>query len=274
MWSNQFHRHLADVEILAANGVPAPPEWVQLRESFTRYTELANSAADKLAAEVIAPSGADVAELRALALAEESATSVDDAAVSDVVRARVHSAMVELYAPHADRAYRAVAASFDAAADKFTRAAKAVDVLADPATLVTGSSTAREAWFAAPVLAGELDDALVVLAAAGRLAGLPAADDEIEILIPLTVDNAGKLHRRRLWEGWAATGRCGRWSALHALGGTIRAASRPAKLTPLAPPRPLQMRWVQGTLGGGEKLIIDPEDDPKAAVPEDDWSVA
>ena len=91
MWSNAFHRHLADVELLASHGVPAPADWLALRGRFAAYTELAAPIADRVAAEVVAPTGLDLAALRALAVAEQAATSVDDAAVGDVVRSRVHT---------------------------------------------------------------------------------------------------------------------------------------------------------------------------------------
>jgi hypothetical protein len=128
VWSNEFHRHLADVEVLAQHGVAAPPQWLKLRERFTAFTELPSAAAEALAREVIDPTGADLATLRALALSEQSAGSTDDAAVSDVVRNRVHGTMVEIYRPVADKNYRAVAKRFDAAAAAFTKAAE----LADP----------------------------------------------------------------------------------------------------------------------------------------------
>jgi hypothetical protein len=109
--------------------------------------------------------------------------------------------------------------------------------------------------------------------AAARLAGAPTVDDESMLEIALTLDTR-KLHRRRVWECWSSTGRAGRWVALHKLGAEIRAHCRPERLEPYRAPRPLKMRWVQGVHGGGEKLIIDPEDNPNAARTDaDDWSV-
>ena len=275
MYNNTFHRHMADVETLAAHGVPAPAEWLGLRERFAAYVELATPISDRLAAEILDPGGGDggdVATLRALALAEQSATSVEDEAVNEIIRRAVHGRMVEIYRPHAERAYRTIAKRFDSAAAAFVNAAKLVDVEADAATLVRAPQRDRDAWFAAPTLAGACDDWLAVLMAAGRLAGTPAADDDTEIEITLTVD-AKWLHRRRVWEAWNATGRrAGRWSALHTLGAEIRAHGKPERLEPYRAPKPLEMRWTQGVHGGGEKLIIDPEDNPNAARAVGDWS--
>lgn len=272
-YRNQFHGHLADVETLAAHGVPAPREWAAVRENFAGFIELAHPISDKLAAEILEPSGADVAVLRALALAEQAATSVDDAAVTDVVRTRVHGRLVALYEPHAQRNYKQVAAQFDDIAAQFAKCVRAVDPEIGSDAVVGAGDAARRAWFDAAELAAALDEWLRVLTAAGRLAGVPAADDT-EIAISLAVDT-GKIHRRKLWTAWHATGtRCGRWSALLALGAELRAHKHPARLAPYSAPRPFQVRWVPGPHGGHVQQVTDPEDDPRAAAPAEEWSIA
>jgi hypothetical protein len=273
MYGNSLHRHLADVENLAAKGVAAPPEWLALRSRFDSFVLLGNSAADALASEVIAGTGADLSALRSMALAEASATSTDDAAVSDVVRSRVHGRLVELYQPVATRNFHACAEKFDSAAAAFTRCAKTVDPLSDPASLVNGSAAARTAWFSAPVLSSALDEALALLGAAARLAGAPDADDEAQIQIPLALLDVGKLHRRRVWEAWAATGRCGRWASVVSLA-TVRAERRPGKLVPYSAPKPLQQMFIRGVHGGYATKVIDPHDDSNTARNADEWSIA
>ena len=273
VWSNLFHRHMADVELLNSHGVAVPQEWVELRSRFTAFTELSAPVTERLAAEILAPSGADIEMLRAAALAE-TATSIDMASVSDLIRSRVHSRLVEIFTPHADRAYKQIADRFDTVAAKLARAARTVNVEADPSTLVKATAAARTYWFDGPILAAELDECLSVLVSAGRLAGMPAVDDEAEIEIPLSVD-VGKIHKRELWTAWhTTTGRCRRWSALLAVGAEIQAHKRPRKLQPFTQPRPLQQFWQPGEFGGYTPVIRDPEDNTKAAVPEDDWSIA
>jgi hypothetical protein len=70
-----------------------------------------------------------------------------------------------------------------------------------------------------------LTELLIPLEAAATLAGVSVSDTERDtILLPLTVDTAGK-HRRKVWTAWARTdGRTGRWGALAAAGCVIRAA--------------------------------------------------
>jgi hypothetical protein len=274
LYHNDFHRHMADVEALAAHGIAAPAEWLKLGERFAAYIELAQPISDRLASEILDPTGADVAVLLALSLAEQTATSVDDAAVTDIVRARVHGRMLELYRPHADKNYKQVADQFDAIADRFTRAAKTVDPESTSDAVVGAGDAARKAWFDAATLAADLDEWLAVLTAAARLAGVPAVDDERELEIALTVD-AGKLNKRRVWGAWSVTGgRTGRWGALCSLDATLRAHGRPERLQPYAAPKPFEGRWVPGKFGGHEIVFDDPEDNPNAARTDaDDWSV-
>jgi hypothetical protein len=140
--------------------------------------------------------------------------------------------------------------------------------------VVGAGDAARRAWFGAATLAAELDEWLSVLVAAAGLVGTPPVDTDAEIEIALSVDT-GKLHKRRLWEAWQGTGRCGRWSMLLALGAGIRAHKHPDRLAPYTAPRPLQQRWVVGVHGGYTTEILDPEDNPNAARDTDaEWSIA
>src|SRR5205823_515519 len=100
---------------------------------------------------------------------------------------RVHGRLCALYEPHADKNYRQVAQRFDAIADRFTKCAKTVDPESTSDAMVRANDAARRAWFDSATLAAELDEWLTVLAAAGRLAGVPAVDDDTEIEIALAV---------------------------------------------------------------------------------------
>jgi hypothetical protein len=85
-------------------------------------------------------------------------------------------------------------------------------------------------------------------------------------------DDPGELHRRRVLDAFAAEGRCGRWSALAALGATIRAwpAGQLDTFAPYRSPRPLEHR-IRPSAGGDalharyENYVYDPEDGPEQA---------
>jgi hypothetical protein len=80
------------------------------------------------------------------------------------------------------------------------------------------------------------------------------------------------LHRRRAWEAWQGGKgrRCGRWSALVALGVRIRAAELD-RFAPYRAPAPKEYRIRPGseTTHGHQMCWFDPEDNPQqAAEPE------
>jgi hypothetical protein len=127
----------------------------------------------------------------------------------------------------------------------------------------------RRAWLDAADRAADLETLLPLLQAAAVLAGAPdAATDDTELYVPLVVANVGKLHRRRLWEAWASPGRCGRWSALHRIGGKIDAHRKPERLELLSPPRPFIQTFDRSGPGGSyQKKITDPEDGVDVANP-------
>jgi hypothetical protein len=268
-----FSAHAGAVDTLAGYGIAPPPEWSALRARFSAYGTIDKPMAARLAAAILEPkSSADIAELRALALAEESATNLDEGAVTAAVRDAVHDLLLALYKPVALKNYKAVAAQFDDAAKAFVKAANVIDPEATSDAIVYRDDKTRQAWLAAAVAAKELDELVPVLAAAAELAGAPAGtslrQSAADGLVLALTTHAGMLHRRRIWEAWAAVGTCGRWSALHRLGATIRAHRDPTSLTEYRAPRPYSVTW----LNGGERRVVDPEDNPKAPLVEHDWS--
>lgn len=139
-------------------------------------------------------------------------------------------------------------------------------------------AAARTAWIDAVGHAEALDEHLPVLAAAAELAGVVIDADEL--LLPLVLRNVADLHRRKLWTAFdSATPqrstkpwvtrkeaanqwtppRCGRWSALAALGATVRAADLTAgELEPYRRPAPFDRREypVKGQVGNRLRFSI------------------
>jgi hypothetical protein len=121
-----FHSHTGAVDTLTAAGIAPPREWTALRDRFNAFLATQHPCLARLAAGGVTPTGADVDVLRALALAEQTA-SHDEVTVTAAVRAPVHTKLVRLYEADAKKNYRAVADRFDKAADVITKAAKVID---------------------------------------------------------------------------------------------------------------------------------------------------
>ena len=266
-----FRCHLSAVETLTGAGIHPPAEWTALRDRYAAFIDLGDGGVDRLTAEIIQPSGADLVSLRSSALAEEIARNGDNANINQRVQTAVGRELEALYSPGAEKNYKQAAARYDDAATHFTVAAKTVDVEAGGQTLVTCSAPAREYWLCAPALAAELDAARAVLYAAASLCdGVPAdvafataaSDiDTTEHQIALATD-PGKAHRRKVWSAWHATGaRTGKWGGLVSLGVKLRAASA-ATVTPYK--RPEKPVSVVGPSGKVE--YWDPHDGPLQAV--------
>ena len=242
---DQFRAHMSAVEALASAGIPAPAEWLALRSRYADYIDLGDHAVDRLTAEIIHPTGADLVTLRANALSEQIARSGDQAGINQRVQTAVGRELEASYRPAAAQNYKLAAARYDDAATHFTVATKTVDVEAGGQTLVTCSAAARDYWLAAPALAAELDTCRAILYAAASLVDAVPADvafvsgasdlTTIEYQIAIACD-PGKAHRRKVWAAWHATaGRTGRWGPLIGLGVKLRAAD-PATVTPYKQP--------------------------------------
>jgi hypothetical protein len=267
-----FRSHTGAITTLNDAGIHPPTEWTALLERYAHYIDLGDHAADRLAAEIVTPTGADLVGLRAAALAEQIGRSGDDAAINERVQGAVLRQLEAIYQPAARENYKRAAERYNSAGKRFAIAAALVDVEATGENLIAASAGEREAWLTAPALAAELDQALhVVFAAAALCDGVPAdvafatgaTDlDTTEYQIALACDPHG-AHRRKTWACFAKTdGRTGRWGALHALGVRIKAAPDPASVTPYA--RPVQPVAVEGP--GGKAAFWCPHDGPLAEV--------
>lgn len=260
-----YTAHTKAVAALTAAGITPPVDWLALRDRFAAHVDAADSMVGRLTAAVLdGASDADLTALRAGALAETQATPQESATVTNVLRTAVVRRLRDLYAPHAEPNYLAVATLFDAQADKFTRAAAIVDPESDPADLITADVKTRTAWTDASLAAVELDRLVPVLQSAADLAG--TSTDRPETLFALIAD-PGEVHRRTAWEAFNTSGgRCGRWAALLAAGITLRACNPLAALAPYRQPKPLEERWEPVTRGQYRRIVVDPEDQPAEAA--------
>jgi len=282
----RFTAHRRLVATITDAGVTPPTRWTELNDRLNDFLALENTAAHRLADAVVEPKrNTDLAMLRVMALAEESAGPERVARIHRVVVGAVEEQMNAAYSDAAMDVYRTVAAQFDAAADGFTAAATACDPEAPATDLVSAPEDQRQAWLTAELDAVRLDAALPVLIAATQLAntrieaptrlapGWWRAQPADAALIALCVDTSG-LHRRRIWEAWQHTGgRTKRWGALVALGARIRAHSLDT-FEFYREPRPLIYRQEQGAERGTVRnVVLDPEDDDYQA-PEQPFAYA
>jgi hypothetical protein len=264
------------IDMIHAAGIEPPARWTELNTHLEAFLALEDTAVKRLAAAVVHPAkGTDLAVLRALALAEDSAGPQSVARINGAVVQAVAQEMFTAYEPVAAENYHTLAGQFDALAAQFTTAASTADPDAAATDMVTADEAARTAWVDAERLAIELDNLLTAMVAAAELAGvrMDAADPTIAqsrwtaplddgAVLALAVDPDG-LHRRRVWEAWATTtGRTRRWGALVRLGARLRAADLDG-FTPYRPPAPLIERQEQMPgmpTGYIENRVYDPED--------------
>ena len=93
---DRFRAHLGAVGTLAAAGINPPPEWVALAGRYAAYIDLGNNAAGRLAAEVVAPTGADLSCCETPRSSKELGTAEADAAVNLKVQAAVAAKLESL----------------------------------------------------------------------------------------------------------------------------------------------------------------------------------
>lgn len=280
----RFTHHRTLIAAITDAGIPPPPRWTELNDQLDAYLALPDTAAQRLADAVVNPAkNTDLTVLRALALTEQSVAPERLAVVNRIVVEAVEQAMTDAYAPVAQKNYRLLADRFTALGATFTELAATVDPEAEPRDMVQADDDRRQAWVRAEITAAELDRQLLPLAAAAQLAGIrlgapnrnaPGSWNEPPApgaLLALTVHTDG-IHRRRMWEAWQSTGRCGRWTALVALGAQIQAHPLDG-FEHYREPRPLIYRQQQvpgAPRGDIENVVLDPEDedfrDPVAAM--------
>ena len=258
-------------KLLADHGVEMPPELEALRRRQTDFDNLGHPCLDRLVDQVTSggpTKNAGTAEMFALAVAESL-----NASHSGVIRKAVHDAChqqaVQIYRQVAADNYRAVAAEWNTLGAQFSGQAKLIDPEMPAIDAHRLPEPERQAWIAVEQTAHQLDLLQETLIAAAALAGVKDTDLDT-VVLPLCVDVDGH-HRRRLWASFDTKGtRCSRWSALHALGATIRAhpAEQLDNLEPYAEPAPVQhvQRPDPDKPGRVTNVVIDPEDGSSATL--------
>ncbi len=277
------------VDTVAAAGFPPPPEFAGVRERFGAVQQIAagdgRAMQRQLTDAVISGGTPGLTALFVAALAERAASATDwQADLVREIRNVVLKELRDIYGTVAGKNYRALAARFDVAADRFAKCARVIDPAAAASAVVDSNRKTLQAWRDAAALAGELDALVEPLACAAELvrplhmpSGLGVSRDPL--LLPLVADVDG-LHRRVIWHAWLdllppqppATGltramleapppapqqtRCGRWARLVSVSATLRAHPRPSEMQLYDPARP-----IITTVPAGERWFkrIDPE---------------
>ena len=250
--------HRDRVALVAEHGGTVPAAYSKAEKRWDAWNEASNDQPMTALTDAYAD-GADettLATLRAAALIAEVATPVQLAAVRNAPAPAAHAALRAAYAPQATKNYARVAEQYTAAAQEFTRLAQIIDPETDARHLVSADEDTRRAWLEAELIAGKLDTLATVLADAALLAGTSVKSEAA--MIGLLTDPKS-AHRRRVYEAWNGSGRCGRWSALIALDVDLRAADLDEH-RPYREPRPIEKRHVRGN-HGFYTIEIDPEDD-------------
>jgi hypothetical protein len=261
---NRTQLHVASAELLGCHGIAPPDEWVQLRVRYGQLLAMEFPCRDRLVDEMLHPTGADVAILRASALAE--AASVYQGILGDVTQIvdnHVHNRMIEVYDTIAAKNYGAASRKFNQLCGEFVDLTKLVDVDAAADAVVGVDEKKRRAWLKAEGVAGELSEWANVLLAAAHLNNMSPEDDPDTTAIPLCVRNCEQLHRRKLWTAWETSGtRTGRWGPLIAAGAKLAAAEHPEGIESYRRPQPMGIRFAPvAALGGGHHPEpFDPED--------------
>ena len=123
-----------------ASIAPPPKAWTASRTRWDKFADFdARPVQEQLVAAVVEGTG-DISALRALAAAEASLGRGD---IVIAVRGATYPKLIELYSEVADTNYGKVAAVFDAAAPKFTAAAKRCDRDADGDAIVGEPDSVR-----------------------------------------------------------------------------------------------------------------------------------
>ena len=259
--SEKLKSHRRRVTELTNAGITPPDEWTKLDQQLTNFLERESPVLEQLTAAVLRgdTDPDELALLRAWALAE-TAMPQSIAKINSRVIAAVETRLFEVYAEHAQNNYRQTAGMFDAAATAFTKAANIVDPEKPAADMVNAAEDQRVAWLAAEQYAHRLETLVPVL-------HLPPNSRNVRVdttaaIIALSCD-PGTCHRRRVWEAWQTKEtRCGRWSALHALGVTLRPfpSDQLSSFTPYHEPRALEVEVEQVDIGVSRRHVRDPED--------------
>lgn len=253
-----------DLSIVLDHGGTAPEQLHAVQARSRHYSEFRHHFTALFADAVVNDAPEDeILHLRALALIEQTVTTVEQASVLNVMRLEVGRAVDVLYQPVALANWDTIAERFNTAAEAFTKAHRAVPVNTDPASLVTAPDRSRKAWAEGQTQRTLLDGLVEPLLAAARLAGRSAGGKTWAIG---ATTNAEGLHRRRVWKAWDEESR---WSALVDLGATIHAPDLD-DLEPYREPAPIETRMEPRGIGW-VPVEYDPEDNiATSALPAED----
>jgi len=183
--------------------------------------------------------------------------------VTNTVATHLYPAMLEAYGTVAVANYQDAAKAYNEAAGRLADALNKCDPDADTAEVLAQSKAAQSAWLSIDMLTAEVDQAARAVQFMARLAGVESAEDDATAISLLT-DTTG-AHRRRVWDGWSAVGRGGKWRALIDAGAKLKANDLD-KLEPYAQPEPMQVEHVT-TLSANKvtttrtTTYVDPEDE-------------
>lgn len=254
----RISEHRDRVGRVAEYGGTVPAAYRTAEKRFDAWIEASNASPMAALAAAYAD-GADedtLATLRAAALLAETATAPQLAAVRNSVAPAAYAALRAAYAPQAVKNYTKLAEQYNSTAAEFVRLADIIDPETDAKNLVSADEETRRAWLEQELIAGKLDALTSILADAALLAGTNVNSEPA--LIGLLTDPKS-AHRRRVYEAWNSSGRCGKWSALVALNVDLRAADLDEH-RPYREPRPLEVQHIRGNIGV-RSVTIDPEDD-------------
>jgi len=240
--SSIYGNHIESVEMVASAGGQIPAEWTRIREAYeTKYEYRQDDFTFRLVEAIVdaESSDTDVSELRAITLADAvssvqgtqggNAYGTASGLLDETVRRSIAGKLINVYNKVADANLRVVAKAFDIEWNRFTELAVKVDPEIVSDKLVGRPMDIQTAWLEIAEVSKRLDILLSVLGEAYNLASTVAriVNDDSRLGLVLAPTAVGK-ERKAVWDAWSATGnRCGRWSALLALGETVKAVAAP-----------------------------------------------
>jgi len=282
---------------VAEAGCELPPHYVELRDRFQAFSQLAASHAPTMLErliEALRTGRGDPDLWFAAAMAGAGPGHIDRRAE---VLSGVHTAMENhlraLYQPVALSHYRALSKRFNEAAQAFMRAADVIDPGTDAAQVVNAGDRALRAWRDAAAYAKQLDDLIPALTASAELvrpvtapSGLGVSRDTFVLPLAADVDD---IHSRVAWCAWLdwpepkpvntvlsiesmtapptdqpVGTRCGRWTRLWRIDADIRAHPNPAELVLHGQPQPV---GVKETMLPGHRRPVLAKYDPEGELP-------
>ena len=252
MRTPEARTHVEAVDTLTEAGLPTPPKWTALR---TRLEEPPPTGMLDAYRDAYLAGKADLPRLHALALAEVSASPVDQATVANVIEHAGLTELQRLYAEAHPANHTRLCDMFDASWQKFVAAANIVDPLTPAEHLVLATPETRQAWADAQQEQAQLDRLLGVIRQSAAIAGLYVTT---ELTVTLCIDTDGQ-HRRRVHDAFADEHR---WNALRAAGIPVRALRDLTDAQPYTHPEPLREVWKQSPTDRRERVrvVVDPHD--------------